>query len=703
MSEFYLPYHFVPAVKESTRTDPKAQTFRKASRQIAEMGCARHDQYLRDTYSGSIHCTAETVTTIFVGDEKNASSVNGFQLEGQPALPGSSLRGMVSSIAEAASNSALRVLSRIVLGQECYSYRKPMAKAVSAVGRLWKNGDGWELEPVCLPTLKYDGADLRREDRRWKTVFQKGPTFRCYWGSADSIRGIDPANPANRIEWKGRTKGVYVRVHALTWTDVVNKTQAAQANLLTRDGFILAQRRLEIPVNLTTEQKPQGMSRVLGCYERNSCDELIRQIPRNKKHELLLPYKQGRYPRLKILPGVIGQFNQLSHQMAMDSLNDDCARPYEPKDTRPNRKPGEPLEPKEGDLVFFDVDDTGTTVTEISFSSIWRGRVNDAQGNAAGPWTFFQIAVDKETVPFSPGRNRITIAERVFGIVEEKDGKELTGGLRLKSRVRFSHGLAEGTVSQGATIPLKELSSPKPPSPALYFRPRVGQSNQFIRKFLLNPTDHKPQGRKFYLHNRDAINGNVQPWKHGGKALAEQRQVEIAPWTKGLWKFEIRFDNLDDKELGMLLYALQPTAEFRHKIGMGKPIGLGSIRISIKSVDLVERQDRYSASGWNAPRFSIKPFAWGTLRDAFRNSMNEEIRTAIETLGDPNRLEPATKVKYPRVYGQESTEDKLFKWFVANDKDKATGQSLQPIARQVDKKWVGKIEPLSVLPDPGEQ
>ena len=40
----------------------------------------------------------------------------------------------------------------------------------------------------------------------------------------------------------------------------------------------------------------------------------------------------------------------------------------------------------------------------------------------------------------------------------------------------------------------------------------------------------------------------------------------------------VDFDNLSPRELGLLLYALKPAEGFRHKLGMGKPIGLGGVR-----------------------------------------------------------------------------------------------------------------------------
>lgn len=56
----------------------------------------------------------------------------------------------------------------------------------------------------------------------------------------------------------------------------------------------------------------------------------------------------------------------------------------------------------------------------------------------------------------------------------------------------------------------------------------------------------------------------------------------------------IRFENLTDLELGAILHALQLPDGCCHRIGMGKPLGLGSIRIHAR-LRLVDRVARYQA------------------------------------------------------------------------------------------------------------
>jgi CRISPR-associated protein (TIGR03986 family) len=60
------------------------------------------------------------------------------------------------------------------------------------------------------------------------------------------------------------------------------------------------------------------------------------------------------------------------------------------------------------------------------------------------------------------------------------------------------------------------------------------------------------------------------------------------------FKSRIRFENLTKEELGALLFVLDLPENHYHKIGMGKPLGLGSIEIK-PSLFIVDRKKRYTS------------------------------------------------------------------------------------------------------------
>ena len=59
-----------------------------------------------------------------------------------------------------------------------------------------------------------------------------------------------------------------------------------------------------------------------------------------------------------------------------------------------------------------------------------------------------------------------------------------------------------------------------------------------------------------------------------------------------IFQSRIRFENLTDVELGALLFALDLPDGCAHKLGMGKPLGLGTIKITPK-LTLINRDTRY--------------------------------------------------------------------------------------------------------------
>src|ERR1039457_6922273 len=121
MSTVYNPYHFIPVSSRTT-----AQKRCDVERGKLGTGVVTHERYVPQTHSGRIVCRLTTKTPLVVGAKQPRSEGDYAVVEpyttpdGKPAIPGSALRGMISSLAEAASNSTLRVL-----GDEAYTYRKP--------------------------------------------------------------------------------------------------------------------------------------------------------------------------------------------------------------------------------------------------------------------------------------------------------------------------------------------------------------------------------------------------------------------------------------------------------------------------------------------------------------------------------------------------------------------------------------------------
>ncbi|MBT6339965.1 MAG: cold shock domain-containing protein [Desulfobacula sp.] len=97
------------------------------------------------------------------------------------------------------------------------------------------------------------------------------------------------------------------------------------------------------------------------------------------------------------------------------------------------------------------------------------------------------------------------------------------------------------------------------------------------------PKNHsKIPGRKFYIHHPWSVN------RLKGETKTENNRT-IEPLGKGNdFEFEVKFHNLREWELGLLIYTLELEDNLAHKIGMGKATGLGSIQIFVEKLSIKE-------------------------------------------------------------------------------------------------------------------
>ena len=107
--------------------------------------------------------------------------------------------------------------------------------------------------------------------------------------------------------------------------------------------------------------------------------------------------------------------------------------------------------------------------------------------------------------------------------------------------------------------------------------------------FYLNPTKTRIAGRKFYFHQPRGIPAAPQ--------TKTDYNEHITPVNIGSqFAFSLQFTNLETPELKTLLYALVLERDMRHKIGYGKPAGLGSVHFDITKLTLIDYASRYVAN-----------------------------------------------------------------------------------------------------------
>jgi len=353
--------------------------------------------------------------------------------------------------------------------------------------------------------------------------------------------------------------------------------------------------------------------------------------------------------------------------------------------------------------------------------SFWNGR--GIQKLSVGKVYQYFEKIGKDILPWGSGRTQLTPAELLFGVVEDGELQDEGGATQnLASRLRFSDALPPpGTeLSFEDRMTLKILDSPKPPSPAMYFHLRTDKPDlrSFISKKDLNPSKHEPNGRKIYLHHQaQDINSacwrsdpTVSNHKHDHQKLIVtpicQNDADGKPAS---FYFHIGFDNLSRAELTLLIFSLRPP-KFRHRLGLGKPIGLGRVFVKIEGLFLIDRASRYGRQCLEHPRYS---FAWrgeqaesyadlskaypteaACLQSEFarfgrpedyqffdKSLVDNQTLKLLCAIGNPDNLQPVVPVHTPLTENPPSAEDETFRWFVNNDqRGHATLPPLIPIA-----------------------
>src|SRR6202011_6018463 len=103
-------------------------------------------------------------------------------------------------------------------------------------------------------------------------------------------------------------------------------------------------------------------------------------------------------------------------------------------------------------------------------------------------------------------------------------------------------------------------------------------------------------GRKFYFHHSPDVEPLSAPGPvYFGSKLADRFIQPLDYNTQ--FHFRVDFTGLEADELGALILAVALEKDMRHKIGYGKPLGLGSVYLFPTHLTLVDYATRYTSPG----------------------------------------------------------------------------------------------------------
>jgi CRISPR-associated protein (TIGR03986 family) len=585
MSRFHSPYQFIPVTGRLHRTDADGEIVRDCSadeplapRPVPLVDWddvkhgrsqARHDLWQQGRLSGRLTCRIRTRGPVLVGGEQKDARdrpgrIRNYLHRGEPALPASSLRGMTAAVAEALSQSALRILPDAMFHQ-----RMDMKDSFKALGLLRRQGENWSLLPLALTHLPALPPPLRPHDRRtpeeyeqkrqaaietreifkrkWLPVFPpETPLAQClaaYFGLYA---------PDDDLAKRYRT---FQASSAPDYSIMPNDTNGAQLSQITLGDALTDERpppalkwRGTISYrHLGTE--PQQATADAGdrravLYVLGRTDDMPK-----KQHEWLIPYASDwaeRVQPLTVPKAVIDRFERIAADRDADNRASTALRdrvPHlpsgypeqSPAGVRRPRRPGSTDGGllRDGDLVYFDVLPShqpggAPEVSAISWSAIWREAIRGTLHGA------FAAQAGADSLPWSAARDGLTPAELLFGVVQEGIGEKARN---LASRVRFSDALAPGgaklmddppSADNGETEPgvlLKPQLSPKPPSTSMYCQSADGSP---VRRHAKQPdgyatldlagdpekgvVPHQLKGRKAHLAQEVSSDPGQRPY-----------------------------------------------------------------------------------------------------------------------------------------------------------------------------------------------
>ena len=205
-----------------------------------------------------------------------------------------------------------------------------------------------------------------------------------------------------------------------------------------------------------------------------------------------------------------------------------------------------------------------------------------------------------EMLPKDHADAGLDMAQAVFGTVADD--------LQIKGRVSFSSAVASadseppGSWYERPFVP-KMLAAPKATAYPNYLT-QNGAAGIEGQTTYHNVDQGTIRGHKLYWHRptADPLHLAADANQALRKAIAEDAatglmHTVIAPVKQDVsMRAKVRFSNLTAAELGALLSAVKLPGGCAHRLGMAKSLGLGSVRIDLEGVSLVNPAQRYAAA-----------------------------------------------------------------------------------------------------------
>lgn len=566
------PYNFVPLNKKVVVSE------------FSDECLPPFDIYSENLLSGYIELEMKTMTPLFIGGKSKEKDKNKpqekprevefFAPNGRPRIPGSSIRGMVRTLVEIASHGSFNTFNDDQLYYRAVGentsignkYREQMMEVRDKSRMKVKSGIMRKRnQEYCIsPSVEVKGTQI------YKVKFDSKIN-----GNREVAGNSDIALPEftfEKIYFKPVTQEDHTHSRMNKGEVVKYKLKYALVNEISRTPFEDSVEGYIVSSGNLGDKKHMH-------WIINTADEKVsKTIPDN------------------VIESYIGDSSRNDQFELLDKVN--CHN--------------------EGVPCFYLEDEQGNIVA-FGHTGLFRMSYNNKIG---------------DLVKQDPAENFLDMAEAIFGKVSDHRSERMLAG-----RVFFEDGILQGEPSYIEEGPLLALlATPNPTAFQHYLIQPQGKNT--LKKELehWDCSNTVIRGYKNYWHKD--INNQIESMMEENVVSKLKKDEEINKLKKDkkinklklYTKFSpistgshfisrIRFDNLSNIELGALLFALNLRENHCHKLGMGKPLGMGSIKISPK-LRLINRRERYErlfnsgANGWN---------------ESFRDEdMNESMKECIE-------------------------------------------------------------------------
>jgi CRISPR-associated protein (TIGR03986 family) len=538
----------------------------------------------------------------------------------QPVIPGSSLRGMLRSLVEIIAHGHMHWVAkeptftfRAVAASRDDPLRQPYNEVIGPFSRnvragyLQKDGDDWYIKPALTP------ADVKG----WPNTRENWLKIKEHTIGSDDIPNFMRFNDDGyHPQWHIVTFGAEIRRGQRGSHIAISQIGSKQAGYEHSGVLVCAGNMLET----AAEQRSQRR-------ERNQ------RSPRKNHALIMAPNPSAK--RLKIKPQAIRDYINGLTPFQKDDLTawgtgKGCLPTESELDqqrkgkmiTFASRQPMDILGPP----VFY-APNEDDTVSYFGHSPNFRIPARLYSTNrAATPYDFVPEHLRSSEKP--------DLAEAIFGWVEDKEDRPALerqrAGRVFVGDARLVPGQSDVWYSEKPIAP-HILASPKPTTFQHYLVQNRANGHdpddkESLAHYGTPPNETEIRGHKLYWHKGANPDIKATPKEHE----KEKQLTRIKPVKAGIkFKFRIYFENLCDEELGALLWALalpvHDDNDYCHKIGMGKPLGMGSVSIT-PTLTLIDRLSRYESlfteDDWHT---ATRPSVIQPYLDAFEQYMQQEM------------------------------------------------------------------------------